>query len=388
MNTNNFSSLAGLGSLGVLAPLAVSLGMGLAATSCVGDEFKVGSAQDPDAGLDGGTGGDGGTDGGGGGLVLGTQFIPSPSKPSLGMKLPPTRAYLLWAPPSAVPDGKTIDHYDVCWTTGTVLDLGDESQCPNHAAVAATRHVIDSLKAGSQYFWKARASYTDGWTSYFSSAQPFLTDNSLVGWWRMDEGAGTTAADSSGMGNNGTLMNSPAWVPGFIGQGLQFGGTRLVSVADAPSLNFGTGDFSYSAWVMTSFMGAQAIMNKGTTQTSLYTDNMGKLSFVNMGCGIVGSGGLVTDGAWHDVMVQRKAGTVNLYMDGTMVGTGSCGDNLTNATAMAIGGLAGTALPFNGTIDDAMATNSAASLAAIQNQYCAAIAQHGDDPLTVPACTP
>ena len=34
---------------------------------------------------------------------------------------------------------------------------------------------------------------------------------SLVGYWRMEEGTGTTAADSSANSNTGTLKNSPTW---------------------------------------------------------------------------------------------------------------------------------------------------------------------------------
>jgi hypothetical protein len=33
----------------------------------------------------------------------------------------------------------------------------------------------------------------------------------LVGYWKFNEGSGTLALDSSGGGNNGTLVNSPAW---------------------------------------------------------------------------------------------------------------------------------------------------------------------------------
>ena len=33
----------------------------------------------------------------------------------------------------------------------------------------------------------------------------------LVGYWKLDEGSGTVAADSSGKGNTGTLTNTPAW---------------------------------------------------------------------------------------------------------------------------------------------------------------------------------
>jgi hypothetical protein len=34
----------------------------------------------------------------------------------------------------------------------------------------------------------------------------------LVAYWKFDEGSGTTAYDSSGQANNGTLQNGPAWV--------------------------------------------------------------------------------------------------------------------------------------------------------------------------------
>ena len=42
-------------------------------------------------------------------------------------------------------------------------------------------------------------------------------DPSLVGWWKLDEGSGTTAADSSGHGNDGTLEGSAAWDAGMFG---------------------------------------------------------------------------------------------------------------------------------------------------------------------------
>ena len=46
---------------------------------------------------------------------------------------------------------------------------------------------------------------------------------SVVGLWRFNEGSGTNAFDSSGLGNNGTLTgengNVPAWVAGQSGFG-------------------------------------------------------------------------------------------------------------------------------------------------------------------------
>ena len=40
------------------------------------------------------------------------------------------------------------------------------------------------------------------------------TTNGLVGYWNFDEGSGTTAADSSGNNNTGTLTNGPTWTAG------------------------------------------------------------------------------------------------------------------------------------------------------------------------------
>ncbi|MHC4541210.1 MAG: LamG-like jellyroll fold domain-containing protein, partial [Planctomycetota bacterium] len=49
-------------------------------------------------------------------------------------------------------------------------------------------------------------------------------DPDLFGWWRLDDGSGTTARDSSGNGNHGTLTGDPEWVAGKIGGALQFDG--------------------------------------------------------------------------------------------------------------------------------------------------------------------
>ena len=46
----------------------------------------------------------------------------------------------------------------------------------------------------------------------------------LVGHWRFDEGSGTIANDSSGNGNNGTLVAGPTWVNGRFGGALEFDG--------------------------------------------------------------------------------------------------------------------------------------------------------------------
>jgi hypothetical protein len=39
----------------------------------------------------------------------------------------------------------------------------------------------------------------------------------LVGWWKLDEGSGNIAYDSSGNGNDGTLEGTPQWAEGKLG---------------------------------------------------------------------------------------------------------------------------------------------------------------------------
>jgi hypothetical protein len=72
----------------------------------------------------------------------------------------------------------------------------------------------------------------------------------LVGHWKLDEGAGTTARDSSGKNNNGTLTGGPQWVAGKFGQALSFDGVDdYVQVPHSPSLIPAAGKATVSIWI-------------------------------------------------------------------------------------------------------------------------------------------
>ena len=45
-------------------------------------------------------------------------------------------------------------------------------------------------------------------------------DSSLVGWWKLDATSGTTAADSSGNGNDGTLMGDDTTIRPIVRRAL------------------------------------------------------------------------------------------------------------------------------------------------------------------------
>jgi hypothetical protein len=63
-------------------------------------------------------------------------------------------------------------------------------------------------------------------------------DPNLVGWWKFDEGSGTTVADSSGAGHNGTFAGgSPQWVEGVYGMALRFDADQ-VEIPDHDDFHF------------------------------------------------------------------------------------------------------------------------------------------------------
>jgi concanavalin A-like lectin/glucanase superfamily protein len=89
---------------------------------------------------------------------------------------------------------------------------------------------------------------TDGPTAPVST--PPASQQGLVGKWEMDEGSGTTAGDSSGLGNDATLADGAGWTTDG------HGGTPAVEYGDPPGRVLTDGpvvlsnqSFTVSAWV-------------------------------------------------------------------------------------------------------------------------------------------
>ncbi len=81
------------------------------------------------------------------------------------------------------------------------------------------------------------------------AGQARAADPDLVAHWKLDDGAGTTAIDSSGNGNNGVLTGNPQWAVGKLGGALDFdgngdyvdcGNAQIFSITDA---------FTLTVWV-------------------------------------------------------------------------------------------------------------------------------------------
>src|SRR6185369_1935911 len=134
-------------------------------------------------------------------------------------------------------------------------------------------------------------------------------------------GSGSTAADSSGSGNNGSLVNSPSWTTGKVGGALSFnGGSAQVTT----SLNPGSYPLSVCAWVYNSATGGLNNITSslqfnfihvgfGADYYQIYNNN----SSINAGTAVLNS--------WQHVCATLAADgkAVVVYINGAQAGSGN-----------------------------------------------------------------
>jgi hypothetical protein len=150
----------------------------------------------------------------------------------------------------------------------------------------------------------------------------------LAAWWPLDEPAGPKAAEFLAK-NDGLHVAGPTPVTGAVGRrALRFDGVDdFLEIPNHPDLNFGTGDFSFAAWIRTSQnSGVQSVLDKRRNGMGyhLYLHN-GRLG-LQLADGRFDnytSQAVVSDGAWHFVAVTVERGRkdgIRWYLDGTPVG--------------------------------------------------------------------
>jgi Concanavalin A-like lectin/glucanases superfamily/Bacterial Ig domain len=89
---------------------------------------------------------------------------------------------------------------------------------------------------------------------------------------RFDDGSGTTAADASGNGHNGTLVNGPTWGPGKYGQAVNLDGTNdYVNLTDNADYTLNPAQsYTWSGWVRNNNFNQWSTVWSQTINTSNY----------------------------------------------------------------------------------------------------------------------
>jgi hypothetical protein len=134
-----------------------------------------------------------------------------------------------------------------------------------YAAALTPEQILIDYNQGQSTVMGALSTAPDGTTADWSSAREYCvpgdtaTCDPPVGEWKLDERAGTTANDTSGNDNSGTLTNGLTWKAGKFGSAISTtngdGNASHISITDPASgiLDFtDSQDYTLSAWIKNS----------------------------------------------------------------------------------------------------------------------------------------
>jgi hypothetical protein len=222
-------------------------------------------------------------------------------------------------------------------------------------------------------------------------ASEVLADSPLL-WWRLGDASGTTAADSSGNGRNGTYSGGPTLGGASLltsdpsNTAVTFDGVDdRVTIADTTDLT----SFTVEAWIKTSTNGTIIARRDGAGTNFLFSleINSGNIRAIvrnSSGTQMIVTGTNVTDNAVHHVALTYNGSNVRVFKDGVRVGLDFLSGALSTADRMLEVGVYGSdATAFNrftGTIDEVAYYSTALADARITAHYTAGTAA---PPLTI-----
>ncbi|MEK7654626.1 MAG: LamG domain-containing protein [Patescibacteria group bacterium] len=251
--------------------------------------------------------------------------------------------------------------------TGGIVFVGSKFE----PVKAATRKIITTLSGKN-------------------TTKSVANNNGLVGAWDFDDcDTCTTAKDRSGNNNNGTMYNDGGSTQadlhgvGRVGKGVTLDGSDdYVDNTYSSVFDFGTGNFSFSAWIKRTGagVGGEHVLGRygaaSQPRWGLKTSGADVQVFIvdSDGVGLDYSSGFtpVTDQWYHLTgVVDRTNNISRIFVNGTQVATkdiSSFTGTFSSASgAVQIGAVSGNY--FKGSIDEARVYNRALSAVEIKNLY-------------------
>jgi PKD repeat protein/glucose/arabinose dehydrogenase len=183
----------------------------------------------------------------------------------------------------------------------------------------------------------------------------------LLGHWAFDDGAGTTARDSSGGGRTGLTRGDPTWISGRLAGALRFDGVDdYVQLLADPALA-PVGALTMAGWIRVTpstdrawlrVMSSKSLWDDPAGFALGYSPGRGQLELLGSGANTV-TASLTLDGGWHHVAGIIDGGAGRLYVDGVEVPTdGSVSPLVRSTVPLRLGREGGGANRFRGDLDD------------------------------------
>ena len=221
-----------------------------------------------------------------------------------------------------------------------------------------------------------------------SSEVSALYKGAPKGSWLLDEGSGTTTADSSGNGNTGTFTESPlpTWATGVTDDGLAFSGSGgFVSIPASASLNNlqsqGNGGMTVMAWVYptSSTPNTQIFLDKGVWTFGFFGSGAVILSHV-CSTGLVQAYtafNAIPFNQWSQIVAtwtgSPSGSSMAIYLNGTPITRNSqdCSGTMSDDSSypLTLGGTLYHRNPFAGTLDDIRVYNRVLSASEVNALY-------------------
>lgn len=229
---------------------------------------------------------------------------------------------------------------------------------------------------------------TQGYQSQLShSLQLAVLASGTAASWPLDTGSGSLGYDVASTSNDATLIGSPTWATGIIGQSITLNGTsQYLSTKNQLT---GPNPVTVEVWFKSTSSSGGRLIGFGDAQTGastnrdrqLYLTNAGQLVFgVNPGTiKTITTSATYNDGSWHHVVGTLGAAGLALYVDGVQRAS-----DATTTTAGSYSGYwrlgydnltgwpnAPTSSFLAGTLDEARVYTRQLSAAEIANSYSA-----------------
>jgi len=215
----------------------------------------------------------------------------------------------------------SIGSYAVTPTSQFFTGLVDEVSVYNIAL--SPEQIAQDYNAGSAVSFGATAATEKSTLGDGAGAEPIAS-------WNFDEATGTTANDTSGNGNDGTLTNmtNHDWVTGKYGKALEFDGSN--DYVDIPYSFSQDTSLTVSLWFKTTgnnrVLFGQANQQPPTTPTNhipaILVNSSGQIraEFWSGSTGAITTAESFNDGKWHHVALAGQSTAQLLYVDGRYYG--------------------------------------------------------------------